>query len=277
MKKIYSLAIASVLVALSGCGPSQSELEQARNRTAKLEAQVLARQAELDDIKFGSERLLAQAKVAYENRHYAEAVKISTALLARHPASRERSEASSLLADAKGRIEAANLQRKKEEENRANEERATHDRALGNMAQSTDEIKNITWISHKQAPVLQTYISTYFGSQNQRVGSYPLRLKMQYYSEDWLFVNSVVIKADDDVYEMGDLDFERDNSSGSIWEWVDIPIKDFKMLNRVMTAKRVVIRFNGRQYYKDFIVPDNQLAQIREVHHIWRAMGGIEK
>lgn len=272
MKKL--LLLSATLTLLSGCGPSQQEYEQARKRATELEAQVKALRTELEEVKFGANRLLAQAKSAYEAKNDAEAKRLFADLLKRHPSSPESSEASLLLAQVDSRIAAADKQRKREEERKAQEERLAFERAIGNMKKSTDEIKGITWVSHRNAPILAKYISVYFGSSKGSVVGYPLRLKLQYYGDDWLFVRSVTVKADDKVYELGELDFDRDHSSGSVWEWIDIPVKDHEMLNHWMTAKRVVVRFNGDQYYNDFTLPQSQQTQLREVYQAWKVMGG---
>lgn len=268
------LLLAATLTLLPGCGPSQQEYEQARMRTTELEAQVTALRAELEEVKFGANRLLAQAQSTYEAKNDAEAKRLLADLLKRHPSSPESSEASLLLAQVDSRIAAADQQRKREEERKAQEERLAFERAIGNMKKSSDEIKGITWVSHRNAPILAKYVSVYFGSSKGSVESYPLRLKLQYYGDDWLFVRSVTVKADDKVYELGKLDFERDHSSGSVWEWIDMPVKDHEMLSHWMTAKRVVVRFNGAQYYNDFTLPKSQQTQLSEVYQAWKVMGG---
>lgn len=48
------------------------------------------------------------------------------------------------------------------------------------------------------------------------------------------------------------LNFERDKFLRVCVEWIDMPVKDHEMLNHWMAAKRVVVRFNGDQYYRDF-------------------------
>lgn len=272
MRKPFFLGIA--LAFLAGCGPSQQEYEQANKRAVELEAQVAALSAELEDVKFGANRLLTQAKVAYETKNEAEAKTLLTHLLERHPLSLESGEAKSLLAQVDSRIAAAEQQRKREEERKAREERQAIERAIGNMKKSTDEIKEITWFSHRNTPILAKYVSAYFGSKNGEVGYYPLRLKLQYYGNDWLFVHSITVKADDKVYDLGELEFKRENSSGSVWEWIDVPVTDYEMLKHWMTAKRVVVRFNGDKYYDDFTLPKAQQAQLREVYQAWMVMGG---
>ena len=147
MNKFLLLAV--TLTLLSGCSPSQKEYEQASKRAAELEAQVTALRAELEDVKFGANRLLAQAKSAYEAKNDTEAKKLLLDLLKRHPSSSESIEASLLLNQVDSRIAAVDQQRKREEEKKAQEERLAFERAIGNMKKSTDEIRDISWVSHK--------------------------------------------------------------------------------------------------------------------------------
>lgn len=272
MKKFLLFTL--TLTSLYGCGPSQKEYEQANKRVIELDAQVAALRAELEDVKFGANRLLAQAKSAYKINNDAEAKSLLADLLKRHPTSTESREGTALLAQVDSRLAAAELQRKREEERKAQEERLALTRAIGNMKKSTDDIKGITWVSHRRAPVLGNHVAIYFGSNKDSAANYPLRIKLQYYGNDWLFARSVTVKADDKVYELGKLDFERDHSSGSVWEWIDMPVKNHEMLNHLMTAKRVVTRFEGDKYYKDVTLPNEQLTQLREVYQAWKIMGG---
>ncbi|UGB37693.1 hypothetical protein [Frateuria soli] len=274
MKGIFLLAVFVPL--LAGCGPSQEDYDRANKRTAELEAKVSALQAELQEVKFGASRLLAQAKSAYQVENDGEAKKLLVDLLKRHPASPESTEATALLALVDSRIAAKELERKRKEEQKAKEERLLVERAAKNMKKNFDEIKGVTWVSHRNAPILGKYVSLYFGTDGNGAANYPLRLKLQYYGDDWLFVRSVIVKADDKVYELGRMDFERDNSSGYVWEWIDMPVKNYEMLNQWMSAKRVVVRFNGDQYYDDFTLPREQQTQLREVYQAWQAMGGSQ-
>lgn len=245
-----------------------------RKRAAELEAQVASLRAELEEVKFGANRLLAQAKAAYEGNKDAEAKRILSDLLKRHPSSPESGEATKMLSQVDARISAAELQRKREEARKAQEERLALERAIGNVKRTTDEIEGITWVRHRNAPVLGKYVSVYFGSKSGSAANYPLRIKFQYYGDDWLFVRSVTVKADDKVYELGKMTFERDHASGSVWEWSDLPVKDHQMLSHWMNAKRVVVRFNGDKYYNDFTLPQGQQAQLRDVYQAWKVMGG---
>jgi len=272
MKRLLILPI--TLAFISGCGQSQQTNDKEHKRVAELEAQVASLQTEIESLKFGANRLLSQAKSAYTDNKDAEAKRLLEELLKRHPSSPESAEATALLTQVDLRIATEELQRKQEEEQRLAGARQALEQAIGNMKMDTDEIEGITWVTHRKSPVLGKYVSTYFGSKEGSAANYPLRLRIQYYGDDWLFVRSVTVKADDKVYNLGAMDFERDHSSGTVWEWVDLPVKDYSMLNEWMSSKRVVVRFNGDQYHDDFILPKEQQAKMLEVYQAWKAMGG---
>lgn len=272
MKK--NLLLIAIIFFISGCGPSQKDFDKASLRVVELETLVSKLQAELDDEKFGSNRLLNLAKAAIDSKNNDEAKKILEDLLSRHPAALEVGEAKSLLVQVNSRIAAAELAQKKAEEQKVLEAKLALEKAIGNMKKDTDEIRGITWVKHRNTPVLGTYVSLYFGTKDGSAATYPLRFKIQYQSDDWLFINSIIVKADDKTYTFKNLDFERDHSSGSIWEWTDFQLEDHKMFKQWMSAKKVVFRFEGRTYYKDFILPRNQNERLREVYKAWEVMGG---
>ena len=156
----------------------------------------------------------------------------------------------------------------------AEEKRKALARLDTNLVKSTDEIKGVTWISHKSVPVLDNYMSLYFGVKDGSANTYPLRMKFNYHADSWLFVQSVTIKADDQVFDLGKIDFERDNAAGSIWEWSDSRVSDMVMLNKILSAKKVVIRYDGRQYYHDFVLPESQKKAMKETLLAWQRYGG---
>ncbi len=277
MKRIHILKVLPALCAFLfvGCGPSQQEFDKTASRARELEKEVKALRAELEDVKFGASRLLAQAKSAIDANKDNDAKKFLAELQKRHPQSTENQEASALLAQIDARIEAARAERKRQEELKAQETRLALERATRNMKLSTDDIEGITWVSHKNTPVLAKYVALYFGSKDGSAAKFPLRLKFHYYGEDWLFVRSVVVKADDKVYDLGPLKFERDHSSGSIWEWSDDAVENHAMIEHWLKAKHLVVRFNGDKYRSDFTVPSSQQTQLREVYAAWKGMGGV--
>ena len=143
MIKIYPLLLC-VLSFICGCGPSQQEYEQARKRVTELETQVAALNSELEEIKFGPSRLLAQAKSAYKANSDIEAKNLLAELMKQHPSSPEITEATILLSKVNSRIIALEQKRKREEELQAQKDRLLFEHASRNMKKNTDEMKGIT-------------------------------------------------------------------------------------------------------------------------------------
>lgn len=253
--------------------------EEARLRDLKAETERL--KAELDEAKFGAKRLLNQAQVAFDATEDADAHMALIDLMRLHPNSPEAKDGLILLRLVNARIDAritkGAQQKRQEAEGQKKLERVAIERATLNLKKRTDAIDGITWMSHKGAPILGKYASLYFGTRDGSASGYPIRLQVQYYGDDWLFVRSLTIKADGRTYELSGLDFKRDNSSGSIWEWIDIPVTDQEMLARWVSSKEVVIRFHGNNYNSDFSQPQGQRNQMKEVYSAWTALGGVAR
>jgi len=254
---------------MSGCGSSAQEQE-----INKLKEEISKLKAELDDAKYGATILLQKAKSEVNSNNLVQAQSSLQELIKRHPETPEANSATPLLIEVKERILAVETAKKKEEEKRKIAERLALEKAEKNLKKNHDEIDGITWVSHKNTPIFQKYAALYFGTKNGSASNYPIRLKLFYYSDNWLFVEGVTIKADEHTFELPNLKFERDNGSGSIWEWSDAGVNDHAMLNAILDAKRVVIRFNGHQYRSDFILPKSQQDAMRETYAAWKKYGG---
>lgn len=265
----------SVGLALAGCGNADREkAEQLQGEVSKLQSEVAALKAELDAEKHGAQRLLARAKDAKDAGDKASAKSVLQDLLTRHPEKPEAAAAKALLAVIDREEKAAEAERLAAEARKAEETRAALARLDKSLKKNTDEIKGITWVSHKSIPTLDTYMSLYFGLEGENSRVMPLRLKLQYHSDSWLFVQSVTIKADDQTFQLGSLDFERDNGYGGIWEWSDTIAENKAMLRKIADAKKVTIRFDGKQYYHDFSLPESQKQAIKEMILAWERYGG---
>ena len=249
----------------------QKRVLELESEATTLKASLAAREAEIDELKYGATRLLKQATAAQSDQ---EALAALNLLLSRHPAAPESIEATALLNSVQKRIAEAEQKKQQEEERKRQEARQALERALGNMTKKTDSIEDITWVNHKKSPSRGKFMTLYFGTKDDSARYYPLRMKVQYSGSEWLFVRSMVIKADDKRFDLDGLNFKRDHTSSTIWEWIDLPITDFAMLNAILDAKKVVIRFNGATYYDDFTLPQNLQQNMREVRTAWENMGG---
>lgn len=136
--------------------------------------------------------------------------------------------------------------------------------ALSKLSKNYDAFQDITWykspLSTKYRNANAFYI--YFGVSNGSPAG--LRLVIQYYADDWLFIDSVKINVDGKVFDVGVYDWERDNDS-DIWEWIDEPLSDRSLIEAIIGSKSSVIRFNGSQYYDTKTISSSQKRALRDV------------
>jgi hypothetical protein len=141
-----------------------------------------------------------------------------------------------------------------------------------------DEFKGVTWIEPKSRPKYTNMngICTYFCVDKNGKPS-NLRFLIQYYANDWLFINSYIFLIDGKTYTFSNPDMERDNDS-KIWEWSDTAVSDndevYLILSAIKYAKEVKIRFNGRQYNKDKTLTQKDIKAITQPIEYFEALGG---
>jgi hypothetical protein len=136
--------------------------------------------------------------------------------------------------------------------------------ALRKMSKKFDAFQDITWY---QSPSSTKYRNAnafhlYFGvSSGSPAG---LRLVIQYYADDWLFIKSAKVNVDGVIYSVGGSEWERDNDS-DIWEWIDEPLSDRSLIEAIIKSKSSVIRFEGSQYYDTRTISSTQKRALRDV------------
>lgn len=197
---------------------------------------------------------LNTAKKLLKEESYNSAKLQLEALQAVHPQSPEAKEAAALINEIDITVKS------KTEQQTLNISRTTKD-----LSKSTDQVEGITWYEAKGIYPLSTYVKAYFGTKEN---SKPiLRRYFNYYSENWLFVESVTLVIDGSKYENERLKFERDNASGNIWEWSDerAAAPEYNQLRAIANSKKTIIRFNGKNYYHDHTVTQKEKAAISKV------------
>lgn len=144
--------------------------------------------------------------------------------------------------------------------------------------EKADEFKGITWIEPKSRPKYTNMngICTYFCIDKNGKPS-NLRFLIQYYANDWLFIDSYTFLIDGNSYNFSNPDVERDNDS-MIWEWSDTGVAQngqvAQILYAIKNAKEVKIRFNGRQYHKDKTLTQKDIKAITQPIEYFEALGG---
>ena len=90
-------------------------------------------------------------------------------------------------------------------------------------------------------------------------------VRFRYYGQNWLFVDRITVVADDFRWESTRSDFQRDHSSGTVWEWRSFSLSDSEvraMIDQVVHADQAIVRFYGTQYYRDLNVTERMQEDI---------------
>jgi hypothetical protein len=163
--------------------------------------------------------------------------------------------------------------RAKAEAERRREE-ARRKAAVSSMRKKEDRLENVTWYRDKTSPEYSNRngFFLYFG---ERLSQVWLRWRVQYRSDDWLFIQSFTVYVDGVPYEYRSVHFERDNDS-EIWEWYDTSpsANDLAMIRAVIASKEAVVRFEGRQYRADRKISAEQKRALQRVLDAYTAKGG---
>lgn len=129
----------------------------------------------------------------------------------------------------------------------------------------------------KSAPkyTSENAIYCYFVTNDSGIG--PLRLRIQYYADDWLFFSKVQFSINDKAFEYIPSNTKRDHGGGYIWEWSDEPIsnRDKDIIRALSQAKGCKMKLIGDKYYDIKNISPNQCLSIKRTLELYKALGGI--
>lgn len=283
MKKNITIILILLATIFNSCGIPQTEVDKLNNEIETLKK-------EIDECKNGAEKLFGRVNIYLKENDFSKSKEELNNLIQKYPTSEQAEKGKELLPKinleieklAKQKeLEIKNLaeQKKREEITRKKEEAKKLVNATRNMRKKYDDISETTWYRDKTSPRYSNYngFFGYFGKSNK--GSPFLRLRIQYASDDWLFIEKYIIKVDGVTYEIEEAKYgeiQKDNGSGGIWEWLDRSVtkKELEIMKAVANGKSVKIRFNGKQYYKDKTINSTQKRALRNVLDAFEAMGG---
>jgi hypothetical protein len=146
---------------------------------------------------------------------------------------------------------------------------------LINFRVTYDKMEDRFFVQPFPYEIKDTYVIGYIGYKEDS-GPW-LRAKIHYEADDWLFVDQILLVADNYRLETKEAEFQRDHSSGTIWEWIDVPAtngKYYEALSAIANADEATIRFNGRQYYNDFDIPEKQQQLTKDILKSFHDMKG---
>ncbi len=288
-----------LLALVAGC--KKCPLTEEEHERLKKELSVL--KEEVEELRFGAVRLGEAAEAAFRQESYEEVIRLNGELAERHPGSEPAirvellaKQAKTLLAEAeeerrrKAEAERVETERrlaaeKREREARLAAERKAREREIAAatraMRKKTDEVRGLTFHQHRDSSRFlnsRKDIFLYFATKPEWPDPGPLRLKIQYVADDWLFIEKYTIKADDQTFTITTSygEVERDNGSGGIWEWYDKPASasQLAMVETIVGSKKAVLRYHGRQYYRDKTITANEKRRLKEVLVAYEALGG---
>lgn len=138
---------------------------------------------------------------------------------------------------------------------------------LKKFSKSRDKMDGITWYESKRDK--DTYDSRIMLYMGANADSYWLRMKIRYYGDDWLFLEGVKFLIDGTVidYPFNKYEVKRDNSGGSVWEWVDVKVNENEMglLTLLADGNSIEMRFLGSQYRRDRKITKAERQAIKDM------------
>lgn len=269
--KYFFLLLAAVVSVSCGVPKRQYDAVVAENEQLK---------RELDDLKHGAEREIAQGRQLYESGKYQEALDVLSKLVTDHPDSNKLLEARQLSAQAQQRI--AMLAKAEEDRVKAQAAREAREleAALTAMVKTLEEVTGITWYQDKTIKQLHaSSVSLYIGKQ---ADSEPwLRFKIYHkYSADnsWLFVSSYMFNIDGATFEITpDYDaIKRNNTSDFMYEWYDVTPDDQckQIVNALVTSKRALLRLRGQTRVNDREITFTEKTGLKNAILAFGKLGG---
>lgn len=273
LKRLFSFVeLILFILIIQGCDTSSSkEIENLKEENLRLKT-------ELDECKFGAAQLINESKQLYDNKEFEKAKNTLLILKEKHPSSTEAKEAEVILVKVEAEIQKQIDLAEKERLARELAEKQRILNATKKMRSRFDDVKGITWYYDKTTPNYDDNknIHLYFGKEKDGIPW--LRLRIRYASDDWLFIESYNIKADENTYTISTSynEVERDNGYGGIWEWydTDADARILAIVNAIINSKTAKLRYNGRQYHFDKIISNSEKIALQNVLDAFTALGG---
>ncbi|MFH1051685.1 MAG: hypothetical protein V1779_12255 [bacterium] len=148
---------------------------------------------------------------------------------------------------------------------------------LNKLRKNYDEFKGITWFYDKTTTKYNNRNSFHAYIATGKDFATSLRLRIQYFGDDWLFIESYIIKTDFSTFTLTPDKVESDHSS-EVWEWCDVSVDSeiYKILKDITNSKVVKVRMIGK-YYKDREIPTSEKKALLNVIKGFEALGGVIK
>jgi len=261
-----------LLLFLYSCsdGPSKNEFEKLKSENETLKA-------ELEDCKYGAAKLYESANQYFNNKEFQSARDAVNDLIIKHPTSQEASLAKPLLEKINFEIHRIENEQRLAEEKSKREKELEIAKATKNMFKKYNEFSQIYWYQDASSPRYVNRNGFFLEFGKSKTGLLTdLYLNIQYYAEDWLFIEFMSFTVDGTPYKFFPTKVERDNDGGKIWEWTRTPLSSetYSIVLAIINSKSSKIRFNGSQYYDDRVITSTEKKALKNVLLAYEALGG---
>lgn len=151
---------------------------------------------------------------------------------------------------------------------------AAKTRIAKSLKKQTAEFDGSSWYRHPESPRYQDtrpYVTLYVLETGS--GQRSLEFFLNYTADSWLFVRSAQINIDGEIVTLPSSSWSRDNDT-EIWEWTgyNADARLLEVAQKIAGSKRAVIRFNGQDFYDDYVIPQSDKNAIRDIILAWEVM-----
>ncbi len=147
--------------------------------------------------------------------------------------------------------------------------------ALSNLTKETDSVTGYSWYYSKNKPQYvnqRVYLLPHIGNTHKNDDWY-LCMTTNYYGDDWIFYESLIINADGQRFDK-QLDYskiDRSVNKGQVAEFGTFVLKDSDIvwLRAIAKSDTAVVRFQGDHHQYDLTISESDKESIKQVLDIY--------
>lgn len=140
---------------------------------------------------------------------------------------------------------------------------------MKNINLKYDDFEERWWVKPKSFSDMPVY--SYFGKKGSDKW---IRFVANFEGYDWVFFDRISIVSNSQRYDksFSHYDVKRDNGSGKVWEWIDIPATEKEeSILEALSSHQGKIRFSGK-YESTKDISKEQSMELKSIHAVYKAV-----
>lgn len=276
--KYRLLLLIFMMLFITGCSTElesrANELSQsltvAQAKIKELEEENKSLITKIDELENGAGRLLQQAEQAFQNKDTTKLESAVSKLNEIHNGSEEHGTAETLLQELRLTVAKEEEEKRKAEEEALLAEKKRREAAVANLRKNYDEVREMAFYHDNSTTeyVDDNAVYLYIGKSDNPDRSW-LKFRLQYAGQNWVFVESYIIKTDNNSYTLTASYNEvvRDNDYGVVWEYYDSDVNDdtIKMIRDIINSNKTIIRHQGSDKHYDHTVSEQEKKALQNI------------